>query len=462
MPRAGIDGRKGRKTGSSIGTSDLMMRALTLVGNGAKHIWWFAFGPEPVFPGNCYSEEAIGLTPSYPGIGQNTSKSELFAQMAQASHLIAGADDLLYEGEMPFSHVAILYPRSSWLWDIVNKTDHDNHDVDEDQGETEMDYQSVVYGLFRVLAQYSNRQVDFIDEDSLCPEGLASFKALIVTEPNVPASGQAAIMQWVREGGHLATVSGAMAADRYDNPTTTLFSTTGVAEAPRPRIMNTAHQGHISKEWRTLVHNASGALGRLFPYVVRSHFTKLGAGSTALATFEDKSAAVVRTAVGNGQVTQFGFMPALPYPFMDPYDPSPDFNAGPLDGSVPYLLDFLDQAGASARVNVTEAADNTKIVPRVETPLLVSDGGAVLTILNWQTRTIPPATQPPLHLHIRVQVELKAKATAVDSVALGRPIEFTCTRAAHGGTNPGGGKSSFFVEFDIDVAALGDFVRITV
>lgn len=113
MPRAGIDGRKANKPGSSIGTPDLMMRALTLVGNGAKHIWWFAFGPEPFFPGNCYSEEAIGLAPSYPG-GQNSSHSALFAQMAEASRMIAGADDLLYEGEMPYSSVAILYPRSSW------------------------------------------------------------------------------------------------------------------------------------------------------------------------------------------------------------------------------------------------------------------------------------------------------------------------------------------------------------
>ena len=48
VPRAGTDGRKANKTGSSVGTDDLMMRALTLVGNGAKHIWWFAFGPEPV------------------------------------------------------------------------------------------------------------------------------------------------------------------------------------------------------------------------------------------------------------------------------------------------------------------------------------------------------------------------------------------------------------------------------
>ena len=94
--------------------------------------------------------------------------------------------------------------------------------------------------------------------------------------------------------------------------------------------------------------------------------------------------------------------------------------------------------------------------------LLVSDSGAVLTILNWQTRGVPPSMQPPLRLHISVKVELKAKATAVESVALGKPIEFTCTRAADDdGANLDGVQSSWKIEFDIDVAALGDFVRIT-
>lgn len=50
----------------------------------------------------------------------------------------------------------------------MNGTDHDDHDINEDQGETEMDYQSVVYGLFRVLAQFANRQIDFIDEVRHC------------------------------------------------------------------------------------------------------------------------------------------------------------------------------------------------------------------------------------------------------------------------------------------------------
>ena len=61
---------------------------------------------------------------------------------------------------------------------------------------------------------------------------------------------------------------------------------------------------------------------------VRSQFTTLGPKTQTLAAFdEDKSAAVVRTDVGKGAVTQFGFMPCTPFPFMDPYHPAPDFNS---------------------------------------------------------------------------------------------------------------------------------------
>eukprot|EP01050_Picozoa_sp_SAG11_P014257 SAG11_NODE_1737_length_4343_cov_2.762488_3_plen_310_part_00 len=301
-------------------------------------------------------------------------------------------------------------------------------------------------------------------QDLLSAEGLAPFRALIVTEPNVPGEGQAAILRWVQGGGHLATVSGAMASDRYARPTTTLSAATGVIEAPRARIMGASHQGHSFKEWPTLVHNATGALGPLSAYIVRSHFTKLGQHSTALATFDaDKTAAVVRTAVCQGQVTQFGFMPSTPYPFMDAYDPSPDFNRKAIDGSVPYLLDFLDRAGAYPRVNVTLAADRTRAVRRVETPLLVSDSGAVLTILNWQARAVPPAAQPPLSVHVSVRVELKSKPTRVDSVALGKPIAFSATPEAGGGGDASeDGKTTFLVQFTIAVVALGDFVRIIV
>jgi hypothetical protein len=207
------------------------------------------------------------------------------------------------------------------------------------------------------------------------------------------------------------------------------------------------------------VHNATGELGEVSAYRVRSNFTTLGARSATLATFvDDRTAAVVRSGVGEGTVTQFGFMPGIPYPSMDPYDPSPDFNRAPIDGSVPYLLDFLDQAGATPRVNVTHVANGTTVL-RVETPLLVSSKGAVLTLLNWHTRVVPPAAQPSLSLRISARVELKAQATRVDSVELGKPIKFTCTPLND--VVDRDGKTSFMLVFDIDVV-YGDFIRITV
>ena len=100
---------------------------------------------------------------------------------------------------------------------------------------------------------------------------------------------------------------------------------------------------------------------------------------------------------------------------------------------------------------------------RVETPLLVSDRGAVLTVLNWRTRAIPPAEQLPLRLHVSVRVDLKGKATIVDSVSLGRPLDFTCTplHAAHAVAGSTDGKTTYLVRFEVDVT-YGDFIRIIV
>jgi hypothetical protein len=80
----------------------------------------------------------------------------------------------------------------------------------EDQGSGTMDYQAQVYALFRSLQQDSNIQVDLIDEDQLTAGGLAPFKALILTEPDIPTEGQTEVAKWVKSaGGHLLTVTGA-------------------------------------------------------------------------------------------------------------------------------------------------------------------------------------------------------------------------------------------------------------
>ena len=119
-----------------------------------------------------------------------------------------------------------------------------------------MDYQAQVYALFRSLQQVANIQVDLIDEDELTAKGLAPFKALILTEPDVPTAGQTAVAQWMKADGNLLTVSGAATGDRYNQPATVISLATGILEAPpRPRKMI---------QWTstlTAVETATGDLG---------------------------------------------------------------------------------------------------------------------------------------------------------------------------------------------------------
>jgi hypothetical protein len=55
--------------------------------------------------------------------------------------------------------------------------------------------------------------------------------------PGIPVEGQQAIVDWVRDGGTLASVSGAGQGGRYDEPCALLSRATGVQEPARPRLL---------------------------------------------------------------------------------------------------------------------------------------------------------------------------------------------------------------------------------
>ena len=104
----------------------------------------------------------------------------LFCCTRIQSRMIAEVEDILAPGTMPVSKVAVLYPRSAWLWDNASGGVYGPvgpHGT-EDQGATAMDYMAVIAGLFRVIQQQNNIQVDLIDEDSLTAEVLAHHSAL--------------------------------------------------------------------------------------------------------------------------------------------------------------------------------------------------------------------------------------------------------------------------------------------
>jgi hypothetical protein len=79
--------------------------------------------------------------------------------------------------------------------------------------------------------------VAFLDEDDLTAAGLRPYRVVYLTAPNVPREGQAALLEWVRAGGTLVTISNAASADRYDEPCSLLAEATGLREEPRPRLL---------------------------------------------------------------------------------------------------------------------------------------------------------------------------------------------------------------------------------
>jgi hypothetical protein len=52
-------------------------------------------------------------------------------------------------------------------------------------------------------------RADFLDEDALEePEQLAHYKAIFVTQPNVPAAGTRGLLAWVKDAGGMSFGSG--------------------------------------------------------------------------------------------------------------------------------------------------------------------------------------------------------------------------------------------------------------
>eukprot|EP01045_Picozoa_sp_COSAG04_P021128 COSAG04_NODE_2240_length_4467_cov_2.485806_3_plen_521_part_00 len=453
-----------------------------------------------MFPGNCWS-----------AIGMHEKNHSMFHWIGEASRMIADAEDLLYPGAMPLAEVAILYPRSSWLWDESSNTTGTCRSASksgspdcqklgpacaatidlycstqaggpagmcndclaawpaalekaecpkaagggwdsalltyceglgpagphgtEDQGSAAVDYQAEVFALFKALVQVENIQVDLIDEDSLNAAALSPFKALIVTEPDIPSEGQHAIVKWVQGGGNLLTVSGAATGDQYSQPSAVISSATGIVEAPRPRKMI---------QWTSTLgpsDTGTGDLGGFTAYGVRGN---LSAGSATgphlnrIAHFSDGSPAIVKNeAVGKGTATHFAFLPGIRFRNQNPYRADAHFDSlvNFTDGSLPYLLSFLNGSGVRSRVKVSE--------PQVETPLLTSDAGTVLTLLNWREAPVKSLSVTILTDH---DVE------SVTTIASGTKLQFVSTKDDEGG--------GYLVAFTLPLLEHCDFVTL--
>ena len=86
------------------------------------------------------------------------------------------------------------------------------------------------------------------------------------------------------------------------------------------------------------------------------------------------------------------------------------------DGSLPYLLHVLNESGLVPRVVVSTT--------QVETPLLTSAAGSVLTLLNWNESPVDS---------LAVTVLLDHDVESVTAIGTNTKLKFTSTKAKEGG-----------------------------
>jgi hypothetical protein len=360
----------------------ILQKILCVVGSGGKAIKYFVFGPEYNFPGNCYSERA-----------------EVLPKMAEAHRMIGAAERWLWPGRRPKPQVAILMPRSAQVWDAKDQkiargiSDATNTQLNRET----VDYLAEVFDLYLAL-QHANVPVDFVEEDDLTPKGLQPYRVLYVTAPNVPSEHQRGVVEWLRAGGTLVTVSGAMQADRYDEPTTIVRDTVGFAEIPRPRL--------LVNDTRALPQVATGMCpeGRFEAIGARGEFDTPPDG--VVASFQDGKPAVIDKKVGQGRIVHFAWLPGLAY-WKSSQRTADRLPVGFSETIRRLITRPVEEAGV-----LRPAATSH---PMVETPLLLSDHGAAVTLLNWTGEAIPELT---------VTLRLPFTPKSVTSIRRG-PISFT-------------------------------------
>ncbi|MEO6907924.1 MAG: beta-galactosidase trimerization domain-containing protein, partial [Abditibacteriaceae bacterium] len=336
----------GYVVGPSLGAfpSGAKYKILDLLGHGAKSLDIYTFGPELLFPGNCWSE----------GFSR-------YGPIASALGLVGRSERLLYPGKPARGKVAIMVPSASRLWE---------------SGQAGTYYQAELTGLDYALVD-DNYTVDFVDGTDLSIDDWMKrgYTTLYITAPNVTAAAQQKIAAWVRAGGTLVTTPGAGVADEYNTPTTLFDEILGVKtrQAERtPATRNVTVTDHLipkDNRFATDTLELSGAVNALQP-----------TSASALAMLQSGGAAITANVFSKGRGIAYAFFPGWQY------EHSADYS-NPLS---------LPQGWSVADLKLVTAPAQIAHTPRpvitdqkgVETVLLQSSKGIAVTLLNWTAKPI--------------------------------------------------------------------------
>ncbi len=336
-------------------------KILSLIGHGAKTVDFFTWGPEFLFPGNCWSE-----------------RLDVYRPLAEALRLVGRGERLLYPGRPERGKVAVHLPSASSLWDDDSRMPH---------------YHQEVWSLHHALA-HAGYTVDFVDDDDLAGDALATqnYSVLYLTGPNLARKAQEQVRGWVAGGGHLAVLPGAAVADEYNTPTDLLDPVVGMKE--RRAVRETAPQLSENLAPVDLLQVAAEAIptgeagtprGQAPPMPIYGPVIPLDVeAGRPVARFRSGAAGVVARGYEKGSVLLYAFFPGWQYWV------SPDRS----DRSrLPRGWGEWQRHVAVAPARLARTSRPAwASVQGVEVCRLQSEKGVALVLLNWTDRPLDKVT----------------------------------------------------------------------
>lgn len=360
----GIAGRHGMPIGVLIkphrGAPE--QRMLSVVARGATVIEWYTYGPD-------YSK------------GDSFSQSpELLERVARAGRFLGRAEDLLY-GAKPAvpAEVALVSPRSSEIWGKVREP-----------GAAAFEDAKWIH----TALMHAHVPTDVISEQQLAEGKLDRYKVIYVVGPNLRRDAAAKLTDWVRAGGTLWTDALGLSRDEADQPAAALSevvpaagrklegwgSVAGYRATGLTPLTETAVPEAAGVSW-----DAGGAWGRGTARAAIAREPLPADGADVIAKFADGRPAVIRRAVGKGEVIVAGLWAGLTYSAKvrrPDYDMRADF-----DPAVRTLI----AAPAIARGAARPATASDALTEMV---LLDNAGRRCVALINWAYRADPAGGRP--------------------------------------------------------------------
>jgi len=381
--RGGIGDRTDVALRGLITPSDdnyLRLKAYSILGQGAKSIYYWTFGPTYIGTENYFSD----LRSEYDGI-------------AKVSRALAKSEDVLYPAKPVRDPVAVLYSVSHDLWH-----------TDDPAGFVE---NRLTWTALRQLGI----QPDILREENVEGGMLANYKVLYITGQCLTRKAAGRIDEWVRQGGVVYLAGGAATRDEFFTPFVPSFAKTVWPDDAANQFVK--EQGHRYNERGDLPTITPLAMAKVtmgdpsFDMKVIGCRLNLKDGLPAkalLATYDDGKPAGASVSYGRGTVVAVGFLPGLAYSPFKPSQTTLD-EVWQLEPRELFRLPLALGLKGKQAVSLS--------VPVVEGSLLTGPQGSALVLVNYTYQPIPA---------LRVRLTPSCKFTTATSTE-GVPVQITKT-----------------------------------